>query len=103
VELFSPHPLFSVEFITGMWFLSFVAASDTQPTNNMNETEKQIVKLSLEAFKGFSKTTDVLVYHVIRCMADAVTRLHFTSVDHRMAIEDAVLTALEKKGVEVHY
>jgi hypothetical protein len=31
VELFSPHPLFSVEFIMGMWFLSFVAASDTQP------------------------------------------------------------------------
>ncbi len=78
--------------------------SPAQPEpNNMNETEKQIVKLSLEAFKGFSKTTDVLVYHVIKCMADAVTRLHFTSVDHRMAIEDAVLTALEKKGVEVHY
>jgi NADH:ubiquinone oxidoreductase subunit K len=36
VELFSPHPLFSVEFIMGMWFLSFVAASDTQPEpNNM--------------------------------------------------------------------
>jgi hypothetical protein len=69
----------------------------------MNQTEKLIVKLSLECFKGFSKTTDVLVYHVIKCMADAVTRLHFTSVDHRMAIEDAVLTALEKKGVEVCY
>jgi hypothetical protein len=69
----------------------------------MNQYEKQIVKLSLEAFKGFERTTDVLVYHVIRCMADAITRLHFTSVDHRMAIEDAVLTALEKKGVEVCY
>jgi hypothetical protein len=69
----------------------------------MNQYEKQIVKLTLETFKGFERTTDVLVYHVIRCMADAVTRLHFTSVDHRMAIEDAVLTALEKKGVEVCY
>jgi len=40
VELFSPHPLFSVEFITGIWFLSFVAASDTQPEpNNMTATE----------------------------------------------------------------
>jgi hypothetical protein len=103
VELFSPHHLFSVEFIMGMWFFSHVAASDTQPTTNMNQYEKQIVKLTLEAFKGFERTTDVLVYHVIRCMADAVTRLHFTSVDHRMAIEDAVLTALEKKGVEVCY
>jgi len=69
----------------------------------MNQYEKQIVKLSLECLKGFERTTDVLVYHVIKCMADAVTRLHFTSVDHRMAIEDAVLTELEKKGVEVCY
>jgi hypothetical protein len=40
VELFSPHPIFSVEFITGMWFLSFVAASDTKPpTRTMNLPE----------------------------------------------------------------
>jgi hypothetical protein len=39
VELFSPHPLFSVEFITGMWFLSFVAASDTQPEPNNMTTQ----------------------------------------------------------------
>jgi hypothetical protein len=35
-------------------------------------------------------------------MSMAVLRLHSTSVN-RMAIEDAVLTALEKKGVEVHH
>jgi hypothetical protein len=43
VELFSPHPLFSVEFIMGMWFLSFVAASDTQPEpTNMNSIANKI-------------------------------------------------------------
>jgi hypothetical protein len=40
VELFSPHPLFSVEFIMGMWFLSFVAASDTQPEPTNMNTQK---------------------------------------------------------------
>ena len=41
MELFSPHPLFSVEFITGMWFLSFVAASDTQPEQMKLQLNKQ--------------------------------------------------------------
>jgi hypothetical protein len=31
VELFSPHPLFSVEFIPHVWDCLLVAASDTQP------------------------------------------------------------------------
>ena len=69
----------------------------------MNQYEKQIVKLTLEAFKGFERTTDVLVYYVIMCMAEAVTLLHSTSVAHHMPIKDAVLTALEKKGVKVCY
>jgi len=43
VKLFSPHPIFFVEFITGVWFLSFVAASDIQPepTNMTTTTSKQ--------------------------------------------------------------
>jgi len=103
VELFSPHPLFSVEFITGIWFLSFVAASDTQPEpNNMNKYENKIVNLTLAAFDGIESSTDVVVYAVVSYMSMAVLRLHSTSVN-RMAIEDAVLTALEKKGVEVHH
>jgi hypothetical protein len=69
----------------------------------MNQYEKKIVKMSLDAFEGFEQTTDFLVYHVIRCMADVVTHLHFTSDYHRITIEDAVLTALEKKGVKVCY
>jgi hypothetical protein len=44
VELFSPHPLFSVEFIMGIWFLSFVAASDTN--NQQNHNMKAITLLT---------------------------------------------------------
>ena len=52
MELFSPHPLFSVEFIAGMWFLSFVAASDTQPEpTNMNNNHST-------ATKSFFKVAD---------------------------------------------
>jgi hypothetical protein len=52
VKLFSPHPLFSVEFIMGMWFLSFVAASDTQPEpTNMkikSATKRAVAKYGIQ-------------------------------------------------------
>jgi hypothetical protein len=68
----------------------------------MNEYEHKAVNLTLAAFEGIESTTDVVVYAVVSYMSMAVLRLHFTSVN-RMAIDDAVLTALEKKGVEVHH
>jgi hypothetical protein len=47
VELFSPHPLFSVEFIPRMWECLLVAASDTQPEpTNMNN---KLTRKSLRA------------------------------------------------------
>jgi hypothetical protein len=68
----------------------------------MNEYEKKAVKLSLSVFDGVERTTDVTVYNVVKCIADAIRQLHYTSVD-RDLVDDAVLTALEEKGVEVCY
>jgi hypothetical protein len=68
----------------------------------MNEYENKVVNLTLAAFDGIESSTDVVVYAIVSYMSMAVLRLHSTSVN-RMAIEDAVLTALEKKGVEVHH
>jgi hypothetical protein len=69
----------------------------------MNQYETKAVQLSLAVLDGVERTTDVTVYNIVKCISDAIRHLHFTSVDHRMAIEDAVLTELEKKGVEVCY
>ena len=47
MELFSPHPLFSVEFIQRICEVLLVAASDTQPepTNMKNKIESIITIL----------------------------------------------------------
>ena len=68
----------------------------------MNEYEHKAVKLSISAFEGIKSTTDVAVYAVVSYMSEAMRKLHFTSID-REFVDDAVLTALEQKGVEVHY
>jgi hypothetical protein len=63
VELFSPHPLFSVEFITGIWFLSFVAASDTQPEpTNMKAITLLTQILACCAIGWFSVKAAILLH-----------------------------------------
>ena len=68
----------------------------------MNEYETKAVKLSLAVLDGVERTTDVTVYNVVKCISDAIRQLHYTSVEREL-VEDAVLTELEKKGVEVCY
>jgi hypothetical protein len=68
----------------------------------MNEYEHKAVKLTLAAFEDIERTTDVAVYAVVSYMSEAIRRLHFTSVE-RDVVDDAVLTELEKKGIEVVY
>jgi len=51
VELFSPHPIFFVEFIPHVWEVLLVAASDqlNQPTNHMKITRNLNSKIEQEA------------------------------------------------------
>jgi hypothetical protein len=81
VELFSPHPVFSVEFITGVWFLSFVAASDTQPEpTNMKTIRTTTTEMFTpdydpstgQKFKGSHSAFLVIV----RRDGDSVTETH---------------------------
>ena len=83
-------------------FLSQLLPNPQPEPTNMNKYENKVVNLTLAAFDGIESSTDVVVYAIVSYMSMAVLRLHSTSVN-RMAIEDAVLTALEKKGVEVHH
>ena len=63
MALFSPHPLFSVEFITGIWFLSFVAASDTQPEpTNMKAITLLTQILACCAIGWFSVKAAILLH-----------------------------------------
>ena len=81
MELFSPHPVFSVEFITGVWFLSFVAASDTQPEpTNMKTIRTTTTEMFTpdydpstgQKFKGSHSAFLVIV----RRDGDSVTETH---------------------------
>lgn len=64
MELFSPHPLFSVEFITGILFLSFVAASDIQPElTNMKPTRTiHINGWEINKYENYNKVRYVASY-----------------------------------------
>ena len=68
----------------------------------MNKYEIKAVQLSLAVLDGVERTTDVTVYNIVKCISDAIRHLHFTSVEREL-VDDAVLTALEQKGVEVCY
>jgi hypothetical protein len=65
VELFSPHPLFSVEFIAGIWFLSFVAASDTNNQQNHNMKPTRTIHINgweINKYENYSKVRYVATY-----------------------------------------
>jgi hypothetical protein len=65
VELFSPHPLFSVEFIAGIWFLSFVAASDTNNQQNHNMKPTRTIHINgweINKYENYSKIRYVASY-----------------------------------------
>ena len=72
MELFSPHPLFSVEFITGIWFLSFVAASDTSHQNKkaMKATAAKELKELLKQGWSEAEANEIIAERIERAIRD---------------------------------